>query len=107
MVSDRVLDTDQGQKILYVVNDKNEVVSRPVRLGVLHDGLREITDGLKLGERVIVNGLQLVRPGLTVEPKLVEMPSGSQKSRVRSRSPKPDVNKGQIYEKEQRHVSKT
>jgi RND family efflux transporter MFP subunit len=74
LVSDRALDTDQGQKILYVVNEKNEVVSRPVRLGALHDGLREITDGLKPGERVIVNGLQQVRPGITVEPKLVDMP---------------------------------
>ena len=33
LVSDRALDNDQGQKVLYVVNDKNEVVSRPVRLG--------------------------------------------------------------------------
>jgi RND family efflux transporter MFP subunit len=74
LVSDRALDTDQGQKVLYVVNDKNEVVSRPVRLGVLHDGLREITDGVKPGERVIVNGLQQVRPGITVDPKLVDMP---------------------------------
>ena len=77
LVSDRALDTDQGQKILYVVNEKNEVVSRPVRLGALHDGLREITDGLKPGERVIVNGLQQVRPGVTVEPKLVDMPARS------------------------------
>src|SRR6267378_4706555 len=70
LVSDRALDTDQGQKILYVVNDKNEVVSRPIRVGALHDGLRVIEDGLKPGERVIVNGLQQVRPGVTVEPKL-------------------------------------
>ena len=75
LVTDRALDTDQGQKVLYVVNDKNAVVSRPVRLGALHDGLREITDGLKSGERVIVNGLQQVRPGITVEPKLVDMPT--------------------------------
>jgi RND family efflux transporter MFP subunit len=75
LVSDRAIDTDQGQKVLYVVNPKNEVVSRPVRLGALHDGLREITDGVKPGERVIVNGLQQVRPGVTVEPKLVDMPN--------------------------------
>src|SRR6266446_3398717 len=75
LVSDRVLDNDQGQKILYVVNDKNEVVSRPVRLGQLHDGLRAIEDGLKPGERVIVNGLHQVRAGATVEPKLVPMPA--------------------------------
>ncbi len=84
LVSDRALDTDQGQKILYVVNDKNEVVSRPVRLGALHDGLRAIEDGLKPGERVIVNGLQLVRPGITVEPKLVDMPKANPKSEIRN-----------------------
>lgn len=74
LVTDRALDTDQGQKVLYVVNDKNEVLSRPVRVGALHDGLREITDGLKPGERVIVTGLQQVRPGAVVEPTLVPMP---------------------------------
>jgi RND family efflux transporter MFP subunit len=84
LVCDRAIDSDQGQKIVYVVNDKNEVVSRPVRLGALHDGLREITDGLKRGERVIVNGLQQVRPGITVAPKLVDMPNGSRNAGVRN-----------------------
>ena len=74
LVTDRAIDNDQGQKVLYVVNEKNEVVSRPVRLGALHDGLREIAGGLKPGERVVVNGLQQVRPGLAVEPKLVDHP---------------------------------
>jgi RND family efflux transporter MFP subunit len=75
LVAVRALDTDQGQKVLYVVNDKNEVVSRPVRLGALHDGLREITAGLNPGERVIVNGLQHIRPGVTVTPRPVDMPT--------------------------------
>ena len=70
LVTDRAIDTDQGEKVLYIVNKKHEVVSRPVRLGALHDGLREITGGLKPGEQVIVSGLQQVRPGITVEPKL-------------------------------------
>ncbi len=74
LVTDRAIDTDQGQKILYVVNGKSEVVSRPIRVGALHDGLRVIEDGLKPGEGVIVNGLQQVRPGVTVESKLVDMP---------------------------------
>ncbi len=81
LVTDRAIDNDQGQKILYVVNNKNEVVSRPVRLGALHDGLRAIEDGLKSGERVIVRGLQLVRPGMTVEPMLVDMPKGGKVTR--------------------------
>jgi RND family efflux transporter MFP subunit len=75
LVSDRALDSDQGQKIVYVVDKDSKVVTRSVRLGSLHDGLREITDGLGRGERVIVNGLQQVRPGVTVEPKLVRMPT--------------------------------
>jgi RND family efflux transporter MFP subunit len=75
LVSDRALDTDQGQKVVYVVDRDNKVASRPVRLGAIHDGLREITGGVKPGERVIVNGLQQVRPGIAVEPKLVDMPT--------------------------------
>lgn len=78
LISDRAIDNDQGQKVVYVVNENNEVVARPIRTGMLHDGLREITEGLKAGDRVIVNGLQQVRPGAIVEPKLVEMPNGTQ-----------------------------
>jgi RND family efflux transporter MFP subunit len=74
LVNERALDSDQGQRILYVVDDKNHVVVRPVQLGALQDGLREITDGLKAGDRIIVVGLQQVRPGITVDPKIVEMP---------------------------------
>ncbi|MGA2031799.1 MAG: efflux RND transporter periplasmic adaptor subunit [Thermoguttaceae bacterium] len=85
LVSDRAIDNDQGQKILYVANDKNEVVSRPIRVGSLHDGLREIEEGLKPGERVIVNGLQTVRPGVTVQPQVVDMPKSNPKSEKRPR----------------------
>jgi RND family efflux transporter MFP subunit len=75
LITERALDTDQGQKVVYVVDKDNKVASRPVRLGAMQDGLREITDGLKPGDRVVVNGLQHIRPGLTVETTLVEMPT--------------------------------
>jgi RND family efflux transporter MFP subunit len=75
LVSERALDTDQGQRVAYVVDRDNRVAPRSVRLGAMHDGLREITDGLRPGERVIVEGLQQVRPGLTVGPQLVDMPT--------------------------------
>jgi RND family efflux transporter MFP subunit len=75
LVSDRAIDTDQGQKIVYIVDKDDKVISRRVRLGAIHGGLREISDGLKPGERVIVNGLQQVRPGVIVEPTLVDMPT--------------------------------
>ncbi len=74
LVSERALGTEQGQRYVYVVNDKNEVVYRKVKLGSLQGGLRVIEDGVALGERVVVNGLQRVRQGAKVEPKLVDMP---------------------------------
>jgi RND family efflux transporter MFP subunit len=77
LVNERALDTDQGQRVLYVVEQDNTVATRPVRLGAVHDGLREITAGLKPGERVVVTGLQQVRPGAKVEPKVVEMPTAA------------------------------
>jgi RND family efflux transporter MFP subunit len=88
LVTDRAVDTDQGQKIVYVVDGKNEVVSRSIRIGLLHDGLREIADGLKAGDRVVVNGLQTVRPGVVVEPKLVEMPKAHPKSEILNPRPR-------------------
>lgn len=74
LVTDRAIETNQGQKVVYTVNEKNEVVSRTVRLGGLHDGLRAVEAGLSPGDRVIVNGLQRVRPGVVVDPKPVDMP---------------------------------
>jgi RND family efflux transporter MFP subunit len=78
LLSERALDTDQGRKVVYVVDGDNRVVTRPVRLGAMHDGLREITDGLKAGERVIVDGLLQIRPGVPVTPTLVDMPTRSE-----------------------------
>jgi RND family efflux transporter MFP subunit len=74
LVSDRALANDQGRKVLYVVDDKNKVVMRPVQTGALHDGLRAIEDGLGVNEKVVVNGLLQIRPGLTVNPEIVTMP---------------------------------
>jgi RND family efflux transporter MFP subunit len=74
LVAEQALATDQGQKFVYVVNDKDQAVYQPVKIGRLHHGLRAITEGLKPGQRVIVSGLQRVRPGAQVAPKVVEMP---------------------------------
>jgi RND family efflux transporter MFP subunit len=74
LVSEQALGADQGQKYVYVVDDKGQVSYRRVQVGRLHDGLRAITDGLSSGERVVVGGLQRVRPGGQVQPKMVEMP---------------------------------
>jgi len=74
LASERALDNDQGQKIVYVVDDKSEVHARPVKTGAMHHGLREIAEGLEPGDRVVVSGLAQIRPDIKVEPKLVDMP---------------------------------
>lgn len=73
LVSEQAMGSDQGHKFVYVVNDKQEVEYRRVQVGALHSGLRVIESGLAIGEHVILSGLQRVRPGVTVTPKLVEM----------------------------------
>ncbi len=78
LVTDRAVDTDQGQKVIYVVDQKNVVEKRTVVLKELHDGLREIESGVKPGERVVVDGIQRVRGGVTVDPHVVEMPGKSE-----------------------------
>ena len=77
LVAEQALGTDQGKKFVYVVNDEDEVTYRPVKTGRLYDGLRVIEEGLVDGEKVIVSGLQRVRPGAKVELKLMEMPNRS------------------------------
>src|SRR5581483_3271588 len=74
-VADRAVVTVQGDKFLYVVNDKNAVEERPVALGrLIAPGLRHIKSGLKPTDRVAVSNLQRVMPGATVVPVKVEMP---------------------------------
>lgn len=75
LVTDRAVGTDQGQKFLYVVDEQNKVQYRRVKLGLVFDGLRAIDEGLKPGEKVIVNGLQRVRPGSDVKVEMVDMAS--------------------------------
>lgn len=77
-ISERAVGTDQDKQFVLVVDDENKVVWREVKLGATVSGLREVTSGLKAGERIVVNGLQRVRPGDTVEAQEVAMRAPSQ-----------------------------
>jgi RND family efflux transporter MFP subunit len=80
LIPDEALASDQGHRYVYVVNDKNEVVYHPVTLGQEIHGLRVIKQGVAEGERVIVSGIQRVRPGVTVQAKMQDPPSLETKS---------------------------
>ncbi|WJH39909.1 efflux RND transporter periplasmic adaptor subunit [Aliirhizobium terrae] len=69
LVSERALGNDQDKKFVLVVDDANKVTYRPIELGEAVDGMRIVEKGLNPGDRVIVNGLQRVRPGAVVDPQ--------------------------------------
>jgi multidrug efflux system membrane fusion protein len=73
MVNERAIGTDQNKRFVMVVGADNKAEYREVTLGALINGLRVVTGGLNSGERIIVNGLQRVRPGAAVAPELVAM----------------------------------
>ncbi|AYG67112.1 MULTISPECIES: efflux RND transporter periplasmic adaptor subunit [unclassified Rhizobium] len=72
LISERAIGTDQDKKFVFVVSADNKVEYRPISLGDSSDGMRIVTSGLNAGDRIIVNGLQRVRPGAVVDPKLEE-----------------------------------
>jgi hypothetical protein len=53
-----------------------------VQTGRLYDGMRVIEGGLKKNERVVVKGLQRVRPGAKVEAELAPMPTGTSRTKA-------------------------
>jgi membrane fusion protein, multidrug efflux system len=62
-----VMTGDQG-KFVYVVNEKNEVMPRPVEAGDWIGTNWVILGGLKAGEKVVTDNLLKLHPGATVAP---------------------------------------
>jgi RND family efflux transporter MFP subunit len=73
LVKDSAIGTDQNRRYVFVVTPQNTVDYRAIELGRLEDGLRIVRSGLTPGDRVVVNGLQRVRPGAAVNPQVVAM----------------------------------
>jgi multidrug efflux system membrane fusion protein len=73
LVNERAVGTDQNKKYVLVVGAGNKAEYREVTLGASVNGLRVVKNGLAPNERIVVNGLQRVRPGALVAPQAVEM----------------------------------
>jgi multidrug efflux system membrane fusion protein len=73
LVNERAVGTDQDKKFVIVVDAQDKAEWRQVTLGPNVNGLRIVTSGLQAGERIVVNGLQRVRPGMQVAPQAVAM----------------------------------
>lgn len=73
LIADRAVGTDQNRKFVFVVGADGKAEYRPVKLGPMIDGLRVVREGVKPGEKIVVNGLQRVRPGAPVTAQMMAM----------------------------------
>jgi multidrug efflux system membrane fusion protein len=73
LINERAIATDQNRKYVFVVGADGKAEYRPIKLGPVADGLRVVREGLKPGEKIVVNGLQRVRPGAPIVAQMVPM----------------------------------
>jgi RND family efflux transporter MFP subunit len=69
LVSERAIGTDQAQKYVLTLTSSNTVAYAAVKLGPAVDGKRIVRSGLQAGEKIIVNGMERIRPGMPVTPQ--------------------------------------
>jgi RND family efflux transporter MFP subunit len=75
LLPERAIGTDQGTRFVFVVQADDTVAYRAVEVGPSDEGRRVIKAGLRAGERVIVEGLLRVRPGVKVNARPWTSPS--------------------------------
>lgn len=75
LINDEAVGTDLGKKFVLVMDKDNKAAYRPVELGPKLEGLRIVRAGLNKEDRIVVKGLQRVRPGSPVTPEETPMAS--------------------------------
>ena len=80
LVPDVAVGSDQGYKYVYVVNAADIVQKRDITTGRAHGPLRTVVKGLTPEDRVIVNGLMMLRPGAKVVVQTPESKAQSEKA---------------------------
>jgi len=73
LVPDEAIVTDQTRRFVYVVDKDGKSLQRNVETGPLVEGLRVIKTGLAPTEKVILDGLARLQPGMPVDAKLITM----------------------------------
>lgn len=73
LIDEKAVGTDLNNKFVLVVAQNNAIEYRPITLGESVGDLRLVTSGLQPGDTIVVNGLQRVMPGMTINPDLTPM----------------------------------
>ncbi|MBR7734429.1 multidrug efflux RND transporter periplasmic adaptor subunit AdeF [Acinetobacter nosocomialis] len=89
LISPTAVGVDQDKRFVVVVDAKNQTAYREVKLGTQQDGLQIVNSGLQAGDRIVVNGLQRIRPGDPITPHLVPMPNAQITANATSSQPQP------------------
>ena len=72
LIPDSAIATDQSEKFVMVIEADNKARRQKIEIGRRAQGLRIVRDGLRGGEKILIRGLQRVRPGGAVEASFEE-----------------------------------
>jgi multidrug efflux system membrane fusion protein len=103
MVREQALVTDQGRKTVYIVKEKKDDKGQPVKgekgepvyiamvrdvgtVGVLRDGYREVEKGIDPDDKVVVAGMQRLRPGIEVKLEKYDEAALAKKAAAKAKS---------------------
>lgn len=83
LIPDSAVISDQARKIVFVVGPGDVVQAKPITLGPLVDGLRVVRSGLTATDKVVLDGLAnpFVRPGAKVVPQKAEIAAAAPQGR--------------------------
>ena len=79
MIPDNIIGTNQSLRFVYVLGTDNVVTTKNISLGPLHsNGLRVVRDGITKDDKLIVNNIQKIRPGMPVSPVEISLQQNTQ-----------------------------
>lgn len=96
LIPETAIVSEGPRKVAYVVGADGMPQSRPLTLGPVIDGMRVVRAGLRPDDRVIVNGVQRVRPGQKVEPRSVTLTRKPAEAAARPAPATPPASTGSI-----------
>lgn len=76
VIPESAIAIDQTGPYAFVVGQDDKVEQRRLRLGTRREGLAVVDEGLQPDERVVVQGQQRIRAGMTVAPQPAPSPAG-------------------------------
>lgn len=73
LVPDAAVGADQSQRFVYLLAEGNTTQRQAITLGRTVGKLRVIREGLKADDRIVINGIQRIRPGVAITPQVGEI----------------------------------